>query len=100
MHKKMREMSQEILARHQFSELGVPSEEADQYSEQSFQKWSEEEQKVEDVIAQAAPEVEWIEKMKKNEVPYENPEKSVSVYIDDVNAKRQKSNAKTKRIVR
>ena len=92
--KKIHEMSQEILAEHRFSELGIPSEEVEQYSEQSFQKWSEEEQKVEDVIAQAAPEAEWIEKMKKNEVPYENPEKSVSVCIDDVNAKRQKEQRK------
>ena len=52
--KKIHELSQEILAEHQFSELGMPSKEAEQYSEQSLQKWSEEEQTVENVIAQAA----------------------------------------------
>lgn len=86
----MKERAEAILAAHQFSAEGTPSESAEQYREQSFQKLTKATNKVKEAIAEAAPDEEWAKKMKKNKVPYEKPEQSVALCVDDVNAKRQK----------
>ena len=86
----MNEKAESILGAHQFTPEGMPKEDADRYREQSFQKLTKATNKVKEAIAQAAPDEEWAEKMKKNKVPYEKAEQSVALCVDDVNAKRQK----------
>ena len=90
LQKAISEQTQAIVAAHQFTEKGVPTKDIERYQEQSFQKLSKSTKKVKDAIAQSAPDEEWVKKMKQNKVPYENPEQSASICVDDVNAKRQK----------
>jgi hypothetical protein len=86
----MREQTQELLKRHQFTAEGEPKEleTIAQYSKQGLQQLPKE--VVQAAIAEAAPTPDWQAKMRENKVPYEKPEKSVALCVDDVNAKRQK----------
>ena len=91
----MREQTQELLERHQFTVEGEPKDLAaiGQYSQQDLQQLPKD--VVEAAIAEAAPTCDWQAKMRKNKVPYEKPEQSVAICVDDVNPKRQKDKRST-----
>ena len=82
------EQTKAILKEQQFTPDGKPTETADRYRHRSLQTLPA--KSVKEAIAQVAPDKEWQAKMAKNRVPYEKPEQSLSICVDDVNTKRQK----------
>ncbi len=82
------EQTKETLKAHQFNPDGKPTDPVDRYRHRKLQTLPT--QTVKEAIAQIAPDKQWQTKMANNKVPYEKPEQSLSICVDDVNTKRQK----------
>jgi len=86
---RMEKQAVEIFHEHGFTTEGTPTEAAEDRSEQVLITLPA--QEVEQAIQACAPEPEWVAEMTDNPVPYEDPDRSAQVSLDDVNVKRQKA---------
>lgn len=89
---RMEQQAMEIFHEHGFTTEGAPTEGAEDRSKQVLITLPA--QEVEQAIQACAPEPGWVAEMTDNPVPYEDPDRSAQVSLDDVNVKRQKATRK------
>jgi hypothetical protein len=88
----MKQQTAEIFETHGFTAEGVPTDMADDHSQQKLVTLPK--AQVRPAVEGCAPEPEWETEMTNNPVRYEKPTQSTQVSLDDVNVKRQKYSRK------